>query len=98
MRFSPEGLQFEQPAALVLNYRNCLLVLVQKRIVYTDEKLKILEVLRSLDLSEADRRRPDRPLLPVRGRVLSRDTRSKHSPPGAVGPGERAPPRRGFFT
>jgi len=50
VRFSPEGLQFERPAALVMNYNNCLLVLLPKRIVYTDENLKILEVLRSLDL------------------------------------------------
>lgn len=50
VRFSPEGLQFERPAGLVMDYKNCLLVLVQKRIVYTDENLNILEVLRSLDL------------------------------------------------
>jgi len=50
IRFSPEGLQFETPAALVMNYRNCLVVLLKKKIVYTDEKLKVLEVLRSLDL------------------------------------------------
>jgi hypothetical protein len=50
VRFSPEGLQFEQPAGLVMNYRNCLVVLLKKKIVYTDENLKILEVLRSLDL------------------------------------------------
>jgi len=50
VRFSPEGLQFEQPAGLVMNYKNCLLVVAQKRIVYTDEKLTILQVLRSLDL------------------------------------------------
>ena len=50
LRFSPEGLHFEKPAALTMSYRNCLLVLVQKNIVYTDEKLNILEVLRSLDL------------------------------------------------
>ena len=50
VRFGPEGLQFEQPAGLVMNYKNCLLVVAQKRIVYTDEKLNILEVLRSLDL------------------------------------------------
>ena len=49
VRFSPEGLQFEQPAGLVLDYKNCLLVVLPKRIVYTDENLKILEVLRSLD-------------------------------------------------
>lgn len=50
VRFGPEGLQFEQPAGLVMNYRNCLVVLLKKKIVYTDENLKILEVLRSLDL------------------------------------------------
>jgi hypothetical protein len=50
VRFSPEGLQFQQPAGLVMNYRNCLVVLLKKKIVYTDEKLNILEVLRSLDL------------------------------------------------
>ncbi|MBA3443429.1 MAG: hypothetical protein H0T58_01030 [Gemmatimonadales bacterium] len=50
VRFSPEGLQFERPAGLVMDYSNCLVVLLQKRIVYTDESLKILEVLRSLDL------------------------------------------------
>jgi hypothetical protein len=50
LRFSPEGLRFEKPAALTMSYRNCLLVLVKKSIVYTDEKLNILEVLRSLDL------------------------------------------------
>jgi hypothetical protein len=50
VRFSPEGLRFEQPAALTLNYENCALVLLQKKIVFTSEKLKILEVLGSLDL------------------------------------------------
>jgi hypothetical protein len=50
IRFSPEGLQFQQPAALTMNYKNCLVVLVKKSIVYTDEKLKVLEVLRSLDI------------------------------------------------
>jgi hypothetical protein len=33
-----------------MNYRNCLVVLLKKKIVYTDESLKVLEVLRSLDL------------------------------------------------
>jgi hypothetical protein len=33
-----------------MSYDNCALVLLQKKIVYTDEKLKILEVLGSLDL------------------------------------------------
>ena len=50
VRFSPEGLQFQKRAALTLNYENCALVLLQKKIVYTSEKLEILEVLRSLDL------------------------------------------------
>ncbi|HKH82055.1 MAG TPA: hypothetical protein VKA25_00075 [Gemmatimonadales bacterium] len=50
VRFSPEGLQFERSAGLVMNYRNCLVVLLKKKIVYTDEKLNVLEVLRSLDL------------------------------------------------
>jgi hypothetical protein len=50
VRFSPEGLQFEKPAVLTMNYGNCALVLVQKKIVYTTENLKVLEVLRSLDL------------------------------------------------
>jgi hypothetical protein len=50
IRFSPEGLRFEKPADLTMTYDNCVLVLIQKKIVYTDEKLKILEVLKSLDL------------------------------------------------
>ena len=50
VRFSPEGLRFEQPAALTMSYENCALVLLQKKIVFTTEKLKILEVLTSLDL------------------------------------------------
>lgn len=50
IRFSPEGLDFERPAALTMAYDNCALTLVQKKIVYTDEQLKILEVLRSFDL------------------------------------------------
>jgi hypothetical protein len=47
IRFSPEGLQFEKPATLTMSYDNCALVLLQKKIVYTDEKLNILEVLRA---------------------------------------------------
>ena len=50
LRFSPEGLRFEKPADLTMSYKNCLVVLLAEHIVYTDEKLKILEVLRSLDL------------------------------------------------
>jgi hypothetical protein len=50
VRFSPEGLKFAKSAVLTINYDNCALVLVQKKIVYTDEQLKVQEVLRSLDL------------------------------------------------
>jgi hypothetical protein len=51
VRFSPEGLRFQKPATLTMSYENCALVLLQKKIVYTDENLKILEVLKaSLDL------------------------------------------------
>ena len=50
VRFSPEGLRFQRPAALTMNYENCALVLLQKKIVFTSENLKILEVLNSLDL------------------------------------------------
>ena len=50
VRFGPEGLQFQKPAVLTMNYENCALVLLQKKIVYTDEQLKVREVLRSLDL------------------------------------------------
>jgi hypothetical protein len=50
VRFNPEGLQFQKPAVLTMSYRNCVVVLLQKKIVFTTEKLKILEVLSSLDL------------------------------------------------
>jgi hypothetical protein len=50
VRFSPEGLRFQKPAALTMSYDNCALVLIQKKIVYTTEQLKILEVLKSFDL------------------------------------------------
>ena len=50
LRFSPEGLRFEKSADLTMSYKNCLVVVLKKSIVYTDENLKILEVLRSLDL------------------------------------------------
>jgi hypothetical protein len=50
VRFSPEGLRFQKPVTLTMSYENCALVLLQKTIVYTDENLKILEVLRSFDL------------------------------------------------
>jgi hypothetical protein len=50
VRFSPDRLRFEKPAVLTMNYDNCAVVLVRKKIVYTTEELKILEVLRSLDI------------------------------------------------
>jgi hypothetical protein len=50
VRFSPEGLGFEKRPKLTMSYENCAIVLLRKKIVYTDESLKILEVLRSLDL------------------------------------------------
>ncbi len=50
LRFSPAGLRFEKPADLTMSYKNCLVVLLPKHIVYTTESFKILEVLRSLDL------------------------------------------------
>jgi hypothetical protein len=50
VRFSPEGLQFEKQAVLALNYENCQNTDVPKTVVYTTEKLKILEILKSLDL------------------------------------------------
>jgi hypothetical protein len=53
VRFSPEGLKFKQPAQLTMSYKNCLVVLGSKRIVYTDELLKILNVLVSTDAAKS---------------------------------------------
>ena len=51
VRFSPEGLQFSRPASLELSYRNCSPLLgILKRVAYTDEKLRILDLIPSLDL------------------------------------------------
>lgn len=50
VRFSPQGLRFVKSAKLSMSYKNCLVVLLPKRIVYTTENFKILEVLWSLDL------------------------------------------------
>lgn len=49
VRFSPEGLTFAKPAKLTLNYSNCEESRTPKKVVYTDEALKILEVIRSRD-------------------------------------------------
>ena len=50
VRFSPEGLQFALPASLELSYSNCSPLMISKRVVYTDENLRILDLLPSLDL------------------------------------------------
>jgi hypothetical protein len=51
VRFSPEGLSFEKPASLTLSYSNCSRLLsVLKKVVYTDEQLRILDLLPSVDL------------------------------------------------
>jgi hypothetical protein len=49
VRFGPEGLRFARPARLTLSYNNCLTVPAAKRIVYTDDQLKVLELLQSVD-------------------------------------------------
>ncbi len=50
VRFSPHGLEFEKPATLSLDYKNCENTETPKAVVYTTEELEIQEVLRSLDL------------------------------------------------
>ena len=49
VRFAPEGLKFAKPAKLTLSYSNCSPLLLLKRVVYTDELLRILELIPSLD-------------------------------------------------
>lgn len=49
VRFSPEGLKFARPVKLTLSYANCSPLLLLKRVVYTDELLRILELIPSLD-------------------------------------------------
>ena len=49
VRFSPEGLKFAKPAKLTLSYANCSPLLLLKRVVYTNELLRILELIPSLD-------------------------------------------------
>jgi hypothetical protein len=53
VRFSPEGLKFARPAELTMGYQNCALVLLPKRIVYTSELLRVLDILRTEDLLRA---------------------------------------------
>jgi hypothetical protein len=50
VRFQPAGLTFAKPATLTLSYKNCLLPPLSSRVVYTDEQLRILELIPSLDL------------------------------------------------
>lgn len=51
VRFQPEGLTFQQPAAVIMGYANCDLLgsTLPKRIAYTTDALQILEYLPSLD-------------------------------------------------
>ncbi|HEX2450158.1 MAG TPA: hypothetical protein VHJ69_03410 [Gemmatimonadales bacterium] len=49
VRFSPEGLQFARAAEVRLSYSNCEQVPSKKQVVYTDEQLKVLELLPSRD-------------------------------------------------
>ena len=51
VRFTPEGLEFRRAATLTLSYRHCPLIrsLLPKRVAYTTDDLRILELLRSID-------------------------------------------------
>jgi hypothetical protein len=51
IRFSPQGLVFQQPTQLVMSYANCglLHVFIPKRIAYTTDDFQILEMIPSLD-------------------------------------------------
>ena len=49
VRFSPEGLKFDKSTQLTMSYQNCIVVLKAKRIAYTTELLKILDLLPSSD-------------------------------------------------
>ena len=51
VRLSPEGLQFKVPAELTLSYENCWNVDLAKRIAYTDELLRIIKPMVSVDSS-----------------------------------------------
>lgn len=49
LRFAPEGLHFDRPAALTMSYSNCSVVVgLLPRIAYTNEQLQILEFIPSL--------------------------------------------------
>ena len=52
VRFSPEGLEFNKPVLLTLDYDHCNLIaglLTPKRIAYTNERLRILEFVPTVD-------------------------------------------------
>jgi len=51
IRFSPQGLIFQQPARLAMSYANCGVFwsLIPKRIAYTTDDLFILQIIPSLD-------------------------------------------------
>jgi len=51
VQFQPQGLQFQQPAALTLSYANCnwLGSTLPKQVAYTTDALEILELLPTLD-------------------------------------------------
>ena len=53
VRLSPEGLQFKVPAELTLSYKNCWNVDPAKRIAYTDEWLRIIKPMASVDSSSS---------------------------------------------
>src|SRR5262249_3561873 len=56
VRFQPEGLKFAVPAPLAMSYANCQSPLSKlKLIVYTDDLLKILERLSSVDDQQHER-------------------------------------------
>ena len=54
VRLSPEGLQFAKPARLTLEYRNCRSTRQEKRVAYTDELLRILDLPPSEDYPNYD--------------------------------------------
>jgi hypothetical protein len=53
VRFAPEGLRFARPAEVTLSYSNCVQLPLKKRVVYTDELLKILQLLPSKDATRS---------------------------------------------
>ncbi len=51
VNFQPQGLQFERAATLTMSYANCGLIgrLLPRHIAYTNDNLRILELLPALD-------------------------------------------------